>query len=93
MSSLALEARQGDWSGVLLTRHVGEQFTSNDNSDVVKDVWTGYSKYTVVNLKVGYQLDHGIKLNLMVDNLLDLNYFEYYQMPGRRSTLELAVDL
>lgn len=90
MATLALEARHGDWTGVLSARYVGEQFSNNDNSDVVKDVWTGYSKYTVADLKAGYRITKGLKLNLMVDNLFDREYYEYYRMPGRGVTVELA---
>ncbi len=89
-ASLALDAQRGDWSGVLSARYVGLQYTSNDNSDVVKDIWTGYSIYTVGNLKVGYRMTKHFKLNLMVDNLTDRNYYEYYVQPGRSATLELA---
>ncbi|MCR4298296.1 MAG: TonB-dependent receptor, partial [Gallionella sp.] len=90
MASLAFEAKQGDWSGVLSARYVGEQFSNNDNSDVVKGVWTGYSKYTVADLKVGYRLTHGLKANLMVDNLFNREYYEYYRMPGRSVTMEIV---
>jgi iron complex outermembrane receptor protein len=89
-ASLALEAAQGDWSGALSARYVGLQYTSNDNSDVVKDVWTGYSIYTVGNLKVGYRMTKHFKLNFMVDNLTDRKYYEYYVQPGRSASLEIV---
>lgn len=90
MASLALDAKHGDWSGVLSARYVGRQFTMNDNSDVVKNVFTNYSIYTVFDLKVGYQITKNLKANLMVDNLLDKEYYEYYRMPGRGVTVEIA---
>lgn len=90
MASLAFEAKQGHWSGVLSARYVGTQFSVDNNSDVVKNVWTGYSNYTVADLKVGYQLTRNLKANLMVDNLLNRTYYEYYRMPGRGVTAELA---
>lgn len=90
MATLALEAKKGDWSGVLSARYVGEVFSNNDNSDVVKGVWTGYSKYTVVDLKAGYQITKNLKANLMVDNLFDREYYEYYRMPGRGVMVEIA---
>lgn len=92
MASLALEANQGDWSGVLSGRYVGEVFSNNDNSDVVKDVWTGYSTYTVVDLKVNYQINKNFKASMMVDNVLDEEYYEYYRMPGRGVTLQLSAN-
>lgn len=90
MATIALEAKKGDWSGVLSARYVGEVFSNNDNSDVIKGVWTGYSKYTVVDLKAGYRITKNLKANLMVDNLFDREYYEYYRMPGRGVMVEIA---
>jgi iron complex outermembrane receptor protein len=90
LATLALDAQYDAWSGVLSTKYVGEVFSNADNSDVVKGVWAGYSKYSVVDLKVSYRLDHNLKVSLAVDNLADRLYYEYYRMPGRSTTLELA---
>lgn len=90
MATLAFEGRQGDFSGMLSARYVGEVFSNNDNSDVIKGIWTGYSKYTVVNFKAGYQITKSLRANLMVDNLFNRQYFEYYRMPGRGVTMEIA---
>lgn len=92
MASLAFEVNQGDWSGVLSGRYVGEVFSNNDNSDTVKDVWTGYSKYSVVDLKVNYQINKNFKASMMVDNILNEEYYEYYRMPGRGVTLQLSAN-
>ncbi|MFZ2890533.1 TonB-dependent receptor [Sulfuricurvum sp.] len=92
MASLAFEVNQGDWSGVLSGRYVGEVFSNNDNSDTVKDVWTGYSKYSVVDLKVNYQINKNFKASMMVDNVLNEEYYEYYRMPGRGVTLQLSAN-
>lgn len=90
IATVGLEAQKADWSGVLSARYVGEVFNNNDNSDAIKDVWTGYSKYTVVDLKIGYKISKDLKVNFMVDNLFDRAYYEYYRMPGRGVTLEIA---
>ncbi len=90
LASLAMEVRKGDWSGVLSGRYIGEQFSTNDNSDVVKHTWTGYSIYTLADLKVGYQITHDFKANLMIDNIFNKEYYEYYRMPGRGVTLEVV---
>lgn len=88
--TLAAEAHYGHLSGVLSARYVGEVYSNNDNSDIVKDIWTGYSNYTVVNLKAGYQFTREYRLNFMVDNLFDKTYYEYYRMPGRGMTVEFS---
>ena len=92
IASLALEANKGKLSGTLSARYVGELFTSNKNSDVIKNVYTGYSKYTVADLKLSYQHTRNAKINLMVDNLFDLEYYDYYRMPGRSATVEVALN-
>ncbi len=91
MASLGLAARQGAWSGELSTRYTGEVYGSSDNlnSDVVKDVWTGYSKYWLTDLKVGYRINPHLEAHVAVSNLLDRKYFAYYPMPRR----SLAVDI
>lgn len=90
MASFGLEAKRGDWFGAFSARYVGELFSNNDNTDVAKGVWTGYSKYTVADLKMGYRITHGLKASLMVDNLFNKEYYEYYLMPGRSVTVEIA---
>jgi len=90
MFSAALDFEYDNWSGVLSARYVGEQFTNSNNSDVVKGIWTGYSKYSIVNLKASYRLTHNLKASLAIDNLGDRLYYDYYRMPGRTTTLELA---
>jgi len=92
MATLAFEANYWDWSGVLSGRYVGEVFSNNDNSDTVKNVWTGYSKYTVVDLKVDYKINKNFKASMMVDNVLNEEYYEYYRMPGRGVTIQLSAN-
>ena len=94
MASLGLEARKGDWSGVLSTRYTGEVYGSSDNlnSDVVKDVWTGYSKYWLTDLKVAYQINKQLKTGFAVSNLFDKKYFAYYPMPRRSVTIDLSAS-
>ncbi|MFH0710739.1 MAG: TonB-dependent receptor [Pseudomonadota bacterium] len=91
-ATLAFLAQYGDYSGALSGRYVGEVFNSNDNSDIVKGIWTGYSKYTVVDLKADYKINKNIKASVMIDNLLDKEYYEYYRMPGRGVTINLSAN-
>lgn len=92
MATLAFLAQRGDYSGVLSGRYVGEVYNNNDNSDVVKGVWTGYSKYTVVDLKADYKINKNMKVSVMIDNLFDREYYEYYRMPGRGVTFNLSAN-
>ncbi len=94
MASLGFEAKMGDWSGVWSSRYTGEVYGSTDNlnSDVVKDVWTGYSKYWLTDLKVTYQINKMLKANFAVSNLFDKKYFAYYPMPGRSATVDMSAS-
>lgn len=92
MASLGLEVKKGAWNGMVSSRYTGEVWGSADNlnTDVVKDVWTGYSKYWLTDLKVGYQINKQFKANFAISNLTDEKYFTYYPMPGRSITIDLA---
>jgi iron complex outermembrane receptor protein len=94
MASLGFETRKGDWSGMILSRYTGEVYGSSDNlnTDVVKDVWGGYSKYWLTDMKVGYQINKNFKTNFAVSNLFDKKYFAYYPMPGRSATIDISAS-
>ncbi|MFZ4536954.1 TonB-dependent receptor [Propionivibrio sp.] len=93
MASFGLDARQGDWQGVISTRYIGEVYGSSDNlnTDVVKDVWTGYSKYWLTDMKIGYQINKTFLTNIAVSNLLDKKYYAYYPMPGRSVNIDVSI--
>jgi len=92
MASLGLEAKYGSWNGVVTSRYTGEVYGSSDNlnTDKIKDVWTGYSKYWLTDMKMGYQFDKIFKANFAVSNLFDKKYFVYYPMPRRSMTVDIS---
>lgn len=92
MASVALDAQWQKWRGYLSAIYTGQQFSNEDNSDVVKDVFSGTSKYWLTNMRVSYQLDKHLKASVAVNNLLNQKYYEYYLMPGRYTTVELSAS-
>jgi iron complex outermembrane receptor protein len=94
MVSLGLEVHQGAWSGMVSSRYTGEVYGSSDNlnTDAVKDVWTGYSKYWLTDMKVGYQINKTFRAHFAVSNLFDKEYFVYYPMPGRSATIDVSAS-
>lgn len=90
MASIGLDAKWQKWRGVITTTYTGLQYSNEDNSDVVKDVYGGVSKYWLTNLNVSYQIDKNFKASLLVNNLFDKTYYEYYLMPGRYASIELS---
>lgn len=90
MASFGLEAKYQEWSASSSTRYSGLTYSNATNSDVVKDVFGGTSKYWITDIKVGYQYDKNFKVALMINNLFDKKYYQYYLMPGRNAAIELS---
>ena len=78
------------WRAVTSTTYTGFQYATEDNSDTVKNVFGGVSKYWLANLNVSYQIDKNLRASLKVNNLFDKTYYEYYLMPGRNAAIELS---
>ena len=88
-----------DWKFALLTKHVGEQYMGNIDSDNSK-----LDAYTVSDLNISYRIQptslfKEINFSLLVNNLLDVKYvsngFFYtydddYSVPGVVTTIEGA---
>lgn len=88
----ALDAQWQQWRAYLSAAYTGEQFSKEDNSDVIKNVYGGVSKYWLANLKLSYQFDKNFKASAGINNLFDKTYYEYYQMPGRNAFIELSAS-
>ena len=88
----ALDAQWQQWRAYLSAAYTGEQFSKEDNTDTVKNVYGGVSKYWLANLKLSYQFDKNFKASAGINNLFDKTYYEYYQMPGRNAFIELSAS-
>ena len=88
---------KSNWSLALLTKHVGEQFMGNIDSDNSK-----LSAYTISDLNIAYQilpigLFKSLNISLLVNNILDVKYVsngyfytfdDDYTEPGKITTIE-----
>ena len=88
---------ESNWSLALLTKHVGEQFMGNIDSDNSK-----LSAYTISDLNISYQilpigLFKSLNISLLVNNILDVKYVsngyfytfdDDYTEPGKITTIE-----
>ena len=94
MASLGFDAKYGDWSAMTSTRYTGEVWGSADNlnTDVVKDTWTGYSRYWLTDMKVAYKIDKTFKTTFAISNLFNKKYYVYYPMPGRSASIDLSAS-
>ncbi len=79
------------WSASLLGRYVSKRYSSDDNSDTAEGVYGAYDEYFVADAKASYKLNQNAELSLSVDNLLDEEYFGYYQGTGRSWFAELTL--
>lgn len=92
MASFGVDIKQGAWSGTISSRFIGETFSNSQNLDVVKDVFGGYSKYWLTDVKVNYAIQKNLKASFVVNNLMDRTYYDYYLMPGRNLGIELTAS-
>ena len=92
LASFALDAKWQNWRANLSTTYTGMQFSNEDNSDVVKNVYGGTSKYWLTNLRVSYAFDKYLKLSAGINNLFDKEYYEFYRMPGRNAYVEMEAS-
>lgn len=85
MFSGALDVKYDQWSGGIIGRYVGKQFSSSydDNSDTVNNVYGSYDPYFLVDTRIKYQATKNIDLSFSVNNLLDRQYFSFYRQAGR----------
>lgn len=90
MASFGLDARYQAWSAALSARYSGLVYTNANNSDIEKEVFGGTSKYWITDVRVAYQFDKNFKVAVMVNNLFDQKYYQYYLMPGRNAAIELS---
>ena len=89
MAAIGFDANWRGWTANLMTTYTGKMYANEDNSDRVKNVFGGTSKYWLSNLRIAYQFDKNFKATLAINNLFDKKYYEYYEMPGRNLALEL----
>jgi len=71
-------------------RYVSDLFGSDDNSDTVDHVYGAYDGYTLVDVRVAYQITEQLTVSFAVNNLLDEDYYIYYKAPGRSWFAEVA---
>jgi len=68
----------------------GKYFTASDNSDVVQGVYGSFDGQKLLDAKISYMLHKNISLSLAVNNILDREYFLFFQAPGRTFTFSVS---
>lgn len=81
------------WTGSLGLLYSGLQFGNLDNSDTNHNDTGSLSKYTTVDVKLGYRFSKLIRASFGIDNLTNENYFiGPHPFPHRTYQAELRVD-
>lgn len=74
-------------------RHSSRSYGTSNNTDFNSDVYGGTSAHTLLDLRGGWQLDHGIELALGLNNALDQRAYQSHPYPGRTLLAELRWSL
>jgi iron complex outermembrane receptor protein len=78
------------WNGSIIGSYVDDMYTTDDNTDVIKDVYGAYESYFIVNAKIGYKIQDYLSASLSINNLFDKEYFQSDMTPGRTVYGELS---
>ncbi|MGV8074430.1 MAG: TonB-dependent receptor [Syntrophobacteraceae bacterium] len=84
MYGIGGEFTYGPASLTIIGRYADKQYNVDDNTDTAKHVYGVYDSYFVTDLNLRYRVTKWASLDFAVSNLLDEDYFAYYQTPGRK---------
>lgn len=82
--TLGGEFKRGPLSIIATGRYASKVYNNDDNSDTASGVYQSYDSYFVADISAKYQVAKYASLTFSINNLLDANYFTYYQAPGRQ---------
>ncbi|MBS4068113.1 MAG: TonB-dependent receptor [Sulfurimonas sp.] len=88
--NLGVSGNSDLWNGSIIGSYVGDMYTTDDNTDVIKDVYGAYESYFIVNTKIGYKIRDYLSASLSINNLFDKEYFQSDMTPGRTVYGELS---
>jgi iron complex outermembrane receptor protein len=82
---------RGPFDLSLVGRYRSEQYTRDDNTDTVKDVYGSYDEFFTVDGKVSYRIKPWVKVSFSVTNIMNEKYYQYSLAPGRCWFAELSM--
>jgi iron complex outermembrane receptor protein len=92
LMTIGWNAHYGPWTGLLESKYTGQTYTSERNTDTVEGVPGSRGHFTMTNAKIGYQINKTAKASLAINNLTDAKVYQYYLLPGRNATAEVAMS-
>lgn len=88
--NLGISGNYSSWNGSIIGSYVDDMYTTDDNMDIIKDVYGAYESYFIVNTKIGYKIRDYLSASISINNLFDKEYFQSDMTPGRTVYAELA---
>jgi len=88
--NLGISGNYSSWNGSIIGSYVDDMYTTDDNTDIIKDVYGAYESYFIVNTKIGYKIRDYLSASISINNLFDKEYFQSDMTPGRTVYAELA---
>jgi iron complex outermembrane receptor protein len=74
-------------------RFASRNYGNLDNSDTVGNTYTGFYRYTLVDLRAVVHVNDHADFALGVDNLFNDKYFLYHPFPQRSFTAQMSWKL
>ncbi|RTL54520.1 MAG: TonB-dependent receptor [Bradyrhizobiaceae bacterium] len=79
------------WAYTVAVRYASKQYTTLDNTDTVKNVFTAFDSYTVVDLRVQRKVTDNVTASFGIDNVNNAKYTLYHPFPERTYVADLRV--
>jgi iron complex outermembrane receptor protein len=74
-------------------RYSGDQFSSLNNTDINGFAYTAASRFLVVDVRARYAINAHLALSAGIDNLGNVEYWNFHPYPGRTLVAELQYRL
>ena len=91
-ASLLASYRSGSWLTSLGIRHENRRFSTLTNSDVFFDTYGTNGAYTVADARISYNLARWGSIAVGINNLTDIQYYEFHPYAGRTLFTEINVS-
>lgn len=86
-----------NWDNIIAVQYRSKQHTNPDNSDCYGEVYGASDEFVLVNFKSSYKMDVGndmtAKFSVGVDNILDINYYDFHPYPQRTYFATIGLDI
>jgi iron complex outermembrane recepter protein len=90
MVNWGLAYSAGPWSAELNGRYTSKVYSDDQNRDTFYGIPTAYDPFFTMDTKVSYAFSEKLKASIVVTNLLDREYYQFYLQPRRAVFGEIA---